>query len=151
MTAGSLAGFAAATRTATGRARTSDHTGAARPLGVGLIVVATLITYQSQLDLGTSWRIGVDEQERTDLVTTGMFSLVRNPIFSGMATAALGTSIAVPSPLAWLSAAALLVGMEIQVRTVEEPYLLRTHGQAYHCYVLRTGRFVLVLGRLRAT
>jgi protein-S-isoprenylcysteine O-methyltransferase Ste14 len=150
MTAGSLGGFAAVTRTATGRAHTRDHTGSARPLGVALIAAATMITYRSQLDLGSSWRVGVDEREHTDLVTNGMFSLVRNPIFSGMTAAAIGTAIAVPSPLAWLSAAAVLVGMEIQVRTVEEPYLLRTHGQAYRSYASRTGRFLPAVGRLPA-
>jgi protein-S-isoprenylcysteine O-methyltransferase Ste14 len=110
-----------------------------------------MITYRSQLDLGTSWRIGVDERERTDLITGGMFSLVRNPIFSGMAAAAIGTAIAVPSSLARLAATALMVGMEIQVRTVEEPHLLRTHGQAYRAYAARTGRFIPAVGRLIAS
>ena len=105
-----------------------------------------MITYRSQLDLGASWRIGVDERERTDLITSGTFSLVRNPIFSGMAAAAIGTAVAVPSPLSWVAAVAL----EIQVRTVKEPHLLRTHGQAYRAYASRTGRFVPAVGRLLA-
>jgi len=150
MTAGSLAGLAAATRAATGPRRTSDQTSPARSLGVGLIFAASMITYRSQLDLGTSWRIGVDERERTDLITIGTFSLVRNPIFSGMAAAAIGTAIAVASPLSWVAAVTLIAGMEIQVRTVEEPYLLRTHGQAYRAYASRTGRFVPAVGRLLA-
>ena len=151
MSAGFLAGLAAATRNARRRAQTSDQTSTWRLLGLGLIVVATMITYRSQLDLGTSWRVGVDERERTDLVTSGLFSLVRNPIFSGMATAAIGTTFAVRSAMAYLAATALIVGMEIQVRTVEEPYLLRTHGQAYRAYASRTGRFVPRVGHISAT
>jgi SAM-dependent methyltransferase len=40
------------------------------------------------------------------------------------------------------------VALEVQVRLVEEPYLLRTHGRAYAEYGARTGRFVPGLGRL---
>ena len=40
--------------------------------------------------MGESWRIGVDVQERTSLVTAGVFGLVRNPIFSAMCVASIG-------------------------------------------------------------
>lgn len=41
-----------------------------------------------------------------------------------------------------------LVGLELQVRFVEEPYLLRTHA-TYASYASRVGRFLPGLGRLR--
>jgi protein-S-isoprenylcysteine O-methyltransferase Ste14 len=34
----------------------------------------------AQLAMGDSWRIGVDESEKTELVTAGPFAVVRNPI-----------------------------------------------------------------------
>jgi protein-S-isoprenylcysteine O-methyltransferase Ste14 len=43
---------------------------------------------------------------------------------------------------------AFLAGLEIQVRLVEEPYLIRVHGDAYRTYAARTGRFVPGVGRL---
>jgi protein-S-isoprenylcysteine O-methyltransferase Ste14 len=51
----------------------------------------------------------------------------------------------------WLSAAAfvtLIAAVQVQVRAVEEPYLLRVHGEAYADYAARTGRFVPGTGRL---
>jgi protein-S-isoprenylcysteine O-methyltransferase Ste14 len=42
----------------------------------------------------------------------------------------------------------LLAALEIQVRGVEEPYLLRTHGEAYRRYAAATGRFLPGIGRL---
>jgi protein-S-isoprenylcysteine O-methyltransferase Ste14 len=45
--------------------------------------------------------------------------------------------------------ACVLLSIQIQVRLVEEPYLLRVHGDAYRRYAARTGRFVPGLGRLR--
>ena len=54
---------------------------------VGLVVALTgfAATLAGQTGMGASWRIGVDEAERTDLVTTGVFAHVRNPIFTAMA------------------------------------------------------------------
>jgi protein-S-isoprenylcysteine O-methyltransferase Ste14 len=41
-----------------------------------------------------------------------------------------------------------LLGIEMQVRAVEEPYLKRIHGEAYLHYAKRVGRFVPGFGRL---
>jgi len=38
--------------------------------------------------------------------------------------------------------AALVVGLELQVRFVEEPYLRRGHGPGYERYAARAGRFL---------
>lgn len=40
-------------------------------------------------------------------------------------------------------------GIQMQVRAVEEPHLLATHGQAYAHYAARVGRFLPWIGRLR--
>lgn len=40
-------------------------------------------------------------------------------------------------------------GLALQVRLVEEPYLLRTHGEVYRDWAARTGRFLPGVGRLR--
>ena len=117
--------------------------------GLGLFVAGLLATVAAQFAMGDSWRIGVDESERTALVTSGPFSLVRNPIFSGMIPVAIGLALLVPNAVAIAAAMALLVALEIQTRLVEEPYLLRTHGEEYRRYAARTGRFVPGLGRLR--
>lgn len=39
---------------------------------------------------GSSWRIGVDPDERTELVTDGIFRFSRNPIYVFMVVAWLG-------------------------------------------------------------
>src|SRR5690606_29141623 len=58
--------------------------------GFGGVLVA-------QAGMGSSWRIGVDTTERTGLVTSGMFAVVRNPIFTAMLTAMLGLPLLVPT------------------------------------------------------
>jgi len=121
-----------------------------RATGVALLLTGLIATLYAQIAMGESWRIGVDEREQTDLVTTGPFALVRNPIFAGMLPASLGLVLLVPNTVALIGLAALVLALEIQVRLVEEPYLLSRHGDAYRQYAARVGRFVPGLGRLHA-
>jgi protein-S-isoprenylcysteine O-methyltransferase Ste14 len=100
--------------------------------------------------MGRSWRIGVDESSRTDLVTKGPFALVRNPIFSAMFLVFLGLLLLAPNAVALVGFVALVVAVELQVRFVEEPYLLRTHGGRYTDYASRVERFVPGAGKLKA-
>ena len=99
--------------------------------------------------MGDSWRGDVDPDVRTPLVTSGPFALVRNPIFSGAALTVTGLALVVPNVLSLAMLVLFRAGLEIQVRLVEEPYLLRVHGEAYRRYAARTGRFVPGVGRLR--
>jgi protein-S-isoprenylcysteine O-methyltransferase Ste14 len=126
-----------------------DHP-AVRGVGVALAVLGILAAFAAQLSLGDSWRIGVDEAERTALVTTGAFRLVRNPIFAATILAFLGIAFMVPNPVAVTGAVLTVIGIEVQVRLVEERYLRRVHGLAYIDYASRVGRLIPGLGRHRA-
>ncbi|MBW0088822.1 isoprenylcysteine carboxylmethyltransferase family protein [Pseudonocardia sp. KRD-184] len=119
--------------------------------GLALGVVSLAVVLLAQHTMGASWRIGVDERERTELVTTGIFSRVRNPIFTGMAGVSAAAALMAPTPVAAVAVTALVAAVQIQVRIVEEPYLRLTHGQSYERYAATAGRFVPVLGRLSDT
>ncbi len=119
-------------------------------IGVALVVVGIVATLAAQRAMGASWRGDVDPAIRTPLVTTGPFQFVRNPILSATATTAVGLALMVPNLLSAAMLATFLIAHQIQVRLVEEPYLLRVHGEAYREYAARTGRFVPWVGRLRS-
>jgi protein-S-isoprenylcysteine O-methyltransferase Ste14 len=118
--------------------------------GAGLVIALLGIgaTFAAQLSMGDSWRIGVDDHERTELVTRGAFRLARNPIFTAMAITAAGLAAMVPNVIAAGGVVALIVAIELQVRGVEEPHLRRIHGTAYDRYAAHIGRFLPGIGRL---
>jgi protein-S-isoprenylcysteine O-methyltransferase Ste14 len=123
-------------------------TTALHTIGFVLCAVGIAGTFLAQMAMGASWRIGVDESERTELVTGGVFGLCRNPIYTFMIIAWVGFALLVPT---WLSLASIPVGtaaLEIQVRLVEEPHLIRTHGEPYRAWASRVGRFMPGLGRM---
>jgi protein-S-isoprenylcysteine O-methyltransferase Ste14 len=123
---------------------------AGHAIGFVLAVCGLVLTFGAQLAMGDAWRIGVDSEERTELVTDGPFRLVRNPIYSAMFPTAFGFVLMVPNVLALAALVAFGVALELQVRRVEEPYLLRVHGRAYARYATRVGRFLPGLGLLQS-
>ncbi|MDT0551231.1 methyltransferase family protein, partial [Streptomyces lonegramiae] len=75
------------------------------------------------------------------------FGTVRNPIFTAMLVFAAGITLMTPNPVALSAFVVLLAAIELQVRVVEEPYLLSAHGQAYRDYRSVVGRFLPGIGR----
>jgi protein-S-isoprenylcysteine O-methyltransferase Ste14 len=118
-------------------------------IGVVLTASGILLTFGAQLAMGDAWRIGVDPEERTRLVTEGPFRLVRNPIYSALIPTVFGLLLMVPNVLALAGFIALVVSIELQVRLVEEPHLLRAFGKSYADYAASVGRFVPGLGLLQ--
>jgi hypothetical protein len=72
----------------------------------------------------------------------------RNPIYAAMILASLGLCLCVPNVLACVAWLALVATVELQVRAVEEPHLLRAHGREYARYAATVGRFIPRVGRL---
>jgi len=120
-----------------------------RATGIVMVLGATALMLAAQLDLGASWRVGIDEGARPGLVTGGLYRYSRNPIYVAMLTALLGFALLLPS---WISLG-LLIGAGLGIRRHvrdEEAYLARTYGEEYRRYAARVGRFVPGVGRLRA-
>jgi protein-S-isoprenylcysteine O-methyltransferase Ste14 len=114
--------------------------------GIVIAVIGIAATVYAQLDMGDSWRIGVDPSETTTLVRSGVFGWVRNPIFTAMITFGVGITLVTPNPVALAGLVLLVATIELQVHIVEEPYLLTVHGDAYRDYLASVGRFVPALG-----
>ena len=118
--------------------------------GVALAGLGIFGAVGSQLVMGDSWRGDVDPDARTALVTTGPYRVIRNPILTSTYLTALGIALVVPNLFAAVMLVLIAVAYEIQVRLVEEPYLLRVHGDAWRRYAAGTGRFLPGIGRLRS-
>ncbi len=119
--------------------------------GLVLTILGTIATFAAQLAMGDAWRVGVDPDERTPLVTSGPFRLVRNPILSAALATCIGLTLMVPTVVSLLGLAAVVVVVanQLLVRLVEEPHLRRVHGERYLNYAAAVGRFMPGLGRLK--
>lgn len=103
---------------------------AVKYVGLALTLTSIFLIVAAQRQMGKSWRIGIDSENKTDLVTTGLYSRVRNPIFLGMLLTILGFFLIFPT---YIMLGILIVGyllVNIQIR-LEEEFLLSLHGETY--------------------
>lgn len=115
-------------------------------VAVAVAVVAFALTWVCWIKMGTSWRMGIDPNEKTKLVFNGPYAFVRHPIYGLSQVLMITALVALPSPLMGVIAVLHLLFMQWEVRR-EEVYLVRLHGSAYADYMKRVGRFVPRIGR----
>lgn len=91
--------------------------------------------------MGRNWTMSVTAQEAGVLITHGMFSRVRHPIYALSIALMLATLIVIPNlPVAIM--AAIHVTLIVSKAINEERFMLAAHGERYARYCQRTGRFL---------
>jgi protein-S-isoprenylcysteine O-methyltransferase Ste14 len=106
--------------------------------GVALLLAGyagTLWTYSA---MGDSWRIGVDRNERTRLISFGPYAWVRHPIYAFQVVMLAGAVLLLPTLLSIAALVLHVVCVRIKARD-EEQHLLTVHGQDYRDLCARTG------------
>ncbi|XOV84808.1 MAG: methyltransferase family protein [bacterium] len=106
-------------------------------------IAGIVITLVAQIQMGKSWRIGVDPGEATELITAGLYARSRNPIYFGVGLYWTGVVLSFPHPAMWVCALICWLSIEVIVRRIEEPYLHRLHGEAFENYLQQTNRYRL--------
>ncbi|MEZ4885222.1 MAG: isoprenylcysteine carboxylmethyltransferase family protein [Chitinophagales bacterium] len=109
-------------------------------IGWGLLPLSLILVWVAQSQMANSWRIGIDEKNKTELVTNGLFSISRNPIFLGVMIANFGLFLIIPNAFTLLIVSLSVVSINTQVR-LEEAFLKNSHGKDYQNYLSRVGRW----------
>jgi protein-S-isoprenylcysteine O-methyltransferase Ste14 len=109
-------------------------------VGAAACLIATIATFWCWREMGRSWRIGIDPEEKTQLIFSGPFRIVRHPIYTLSILLILGTLATTPTPVMLVIAIVHIACLQFEARR-EEAYLLGKHGHAYADYRKRVGRF----------
>ena len=110
-------------------------------IGLALCVIGIAFSSYAQHKMGKEWRIGVDPNEKTELVTTGLYKFIRNPIYTGCIVHGTGLIILAPHLLFLITGLVGYFAVRAYVKDVEEPYLIEIHGDNYRHYMSQTGSF----------
>ncbi|HCA59425.1 MAG TPA: isoprenylcysteine carboxylmethyltransferase family protein [Blastocatellia bacterium] len=111
-----------------------------RYVGYALLLASLVWVVTAQFQMADSWRIGIDSS-KTQLVSTGLFGVSRNPIFLGMMGTLLGLLLVLPNALTLTIFALGFALMQIQVR-LEEEFLRRSQEGEYEEYANRVRRWL---------
>lgn len=110
-------------------------------LGLTLMVAGDGLFIAAILTMKDSWRAGVDESQRTELVTGGLYRLSRNPAFVGFDLLYLGSALALGNLVLAAAVCAAVVMIHLQILE-EEKHLEKMFGQPYLAYRREVGRYL---------
>lgn len=103
-------------------------------IGLGVFIMAVLT-------MRDSWRAGVSKTDKTELVTTGIFRISRNPAFLGFDLVYIG--ILLMFFQWWLLVLSAFAGLmfHLQIVNNEEDFLIETFGKDYLEYKKKVNRY----------
>lgn len=109
--------------------------------GTIFIAAGLIVSSLASLNLGKSWRIGVDSNEKTDLVTSGIYSFSRNPYFLSYDIVLIGVSLVSLSILVIIFSLTTMLLFHFMILK-EEKYLEETHSTSYIEYKKSVRRYL---------
>jgi len=109
-------------------------------IGAATCVVGMILFFISMISFGDSFRVGLDEQHPGKLVTTGIFALSRNPIYTAFGFILFGIFLIFPN---WIFSIYILLGFLMFHRQVllEEKSLKKQYGEEYDEYCKNVRRY----------
>jgi protein-S-isoprenylcysteine O-methyltransferase Ste14 len=102
--------------------------------GIGLVLWALglALAVWARIHLGSNWGTPMTEKNDPDLVTTGPYRRIRNPIYAGLILAIIGTAVAVSTQ--WLVVAALVGAYFVYSAVMEQRFMATTFPDTYPAY-----------------
>lgn len=101
-------------------------------IGMSLFLTGLGLALWARVYLGRNWGTPMSEKEDAELVTTGPYRYVRNPIYSGIILAAIGTAVAVS--WYWLAAVVFMAAYFSYSANVEAHTMERLFPSEYPPY-----------------
>ena len=103
-------------------------------LGDGIFLLSVLC-------MKDSWRAGIPDKDKTELVTTGIYRFSRNPAFLGFDLMYVGVLLLYGNLLTLSFSAFAIVMLHLQILQ-EERYLVNTFGAPYQEYCRHVFRYL---------
>ena len=114
--------------------------------GALIMGFALWLFYRSHADLGENWSMTLEIRVGHRLVTTGVYSRVRHPMYSAILLFSLAQGLLLANWLAGWSALGAVSVMFLLRMPREEQMMRDTFGEDYRRYMARTGRLLPRVG-----
>ena len=114
---------------------------ALRLTGVVITMLGVLAFIVSVAQMKDNWRAGVQKEDKTDLVTTGIYCISRNPAFLGFDLMYIGILLSLFNWFFCFATGFALVFFHLQIVCVEEKFLIETFGNEYLQYKSKVCRY----------
>lgn len=113
-----------------------------RCTGVVIEFFGVVIFIISVMEMKDNWRAGVQKENKTELVTEGVYSISRNPAFLGFDLMYVGILVAFFNWYLLFATTLAVCLFHLQIVCVEEEFLVETFGQEYCKYKRKVCRYL---------
>lgn len=110
---------------------------------VGLLISAfgDIIFLISVITMKNSWRVGISKNDKTKLITNGIYRISRNPAFLGFDLMYLGITLLYSNPFTIIFSLFAIIMLHFQILE-EEKYLEKNFKDEYISYKNKTNRYL---------
>jgi protein-S-isoprenylcysteine O-methyltransferase Ste14 len=119
---------------------------AATWIGAVLQVPALFLFWRAHADLGRNWSPSLEVRENQNLVTRGVYTRVRHPMYAAVWLAVLAQPLLIQNWIAGALVVPAFAAMWLLRVPREEALLRQTFGAEYEAYCARTGRLLPKFG-----
>ena len=112
-------------------------------IGMAMFLIGLGLAVWARVHLGRNWGTPMSEKLDAELVTTGPYRHIRNPIYSGIILAAIGTMVAIS--WYWLVVVVLMGAYFVHSANVEEQTMQRLFPDTYPEYKRSTKKLIPLL------
>lgn len=114
----------------------------ARNMGIILAMLGVGVFVGAVLTMRDSWRAGVSQTDKTELVTKGIYQISRNPAFLGFDLVYIGIAMMFFNWGLFVASAFAALMLHLQIVNVEEDFLMVTFGEEYLEYRKKVNRYL---------
>lgn len=111
-------------------------------LGTVVMGLALWLFWRSHAELGLNWSMHLKVRSGHELVTSGVYTRVRHPMYAAIWAFGLAQGLLLSNWLAGWSAVACFAPLYLVRTPREERFMRDVFGPAYDAYVRRTGRLI---------
>lgn len=112
-----------------------------RYIGLFIGIIGDIIFLISVITMKNSWRVGISKNDKTKLITNGIYKISRNPAFLGFDLMYIGITLLYSNILTIIFSLFAVIMLHLQILE-EEKYLEKNFKDEYKVYNSKTNRYL---------
>lgn len=112
-------------------------------IGFGFVIIGFIVGILALIAMKNSWRVGIKYDQKTELVSSGIYRFSRNPYFLSYDLLIFGYVLVFPSIIFMILLISLAIIFHYMILE-EENYLQSLHGEKYMKYKNKVKRYITI-------
>lgn len=103
---------------------------------MAILVVSWGIAYFANREIGIDWSPTIEKTQKQKLVTSGIYGIIKHPLYLSGLLILVGTNVYFGSKWAWLATTLVLIAILLRI-PIEQKHLRERFGEEYIAYKRR--------------